>query len=277
MKRFLVQTPLLIATFVICSLAFQLHCLDLRSSFHRVYGVSCWSSIAPGRTRSRFQLEQSSKATTRGDFFADMKQLAGFSCSLIAAGISPGIAKANTDPEKQLYTIRDCDVSSSSDNNNCVSTASVKNLYLYTPPWTFECSPEEAYARLKGSIAADSSLTVVAKDEENKYIKIQTERNALGGPQDELEFLVRGGPDGVVTFRSARMYANGLSDFGAIRNRLETLRQKSKVFDVMGGGLTADSYDVPLKKNGFLGQLKAFYGLQSGEGFEDVFNDDNEE
>ena len=263
----------MIATFVISSLAFQLHCLDLQSSFHRFYGVS-WS-IAPGR-KSRLQLEQSSKATTRGDFFADIKQLAGFSCSLIAAGISPEIAKANTDPE-QLYTIRDCGVSSASDNNNCVSTASVKNLYLYTPPWTFECSPEEAYARLKGAIAADPSLTLVAKDEENKYIKIQTERNALGGPQDELEFLVRGGPDGVVTFRSVRMYDNGISDFGAIRNRLETLRQKSKVFDVMGGGQTADSYDVPLKKNGFLGQLKAFYGLQSGEGYEDVFSDDDEE
>jgi hypothetical protein len=51
------------------------------------------------------------------------------------------------------------------------------------------------------------------------------------------------------------------------------------VFDLMGGGLTADSYDgggAVSKGNNPLGQLKAFYGLQSGEGFESVFDEDEE-
>ena len=46
----------------------------------------------------------------------------------------------------------------------------------------------------------------------------------------------------------------------------------------MGGGLTADSYEgggAAARGNGALGQLKAFYGLQSGQGFQDVFEDED--
>ena len=42
---------------------------------------------------------------------------------------------------------------------NCVSTASVKQLDLYAAPWTWPdgLSVDEVAARLKGSIATDSS------------------------------------------------------------------------------------------------------------------------
>ena len=47
----------------------------------------------------------------------------------------------------------------------------------------------------------------------------------------------------------------------------------------MGGGMTADSYDgggAAARGNGFGGQLKAFYGLQRGEGFQSVFEEEEE-
>jgi hypothetical protein len=49
----------------------------------------------------------------------------------------------------------------------------------------------------------------------------------------------------------------------------------------MGDGMTAtaDSYNrggEVNRNNGPLGQLKAFYGLQSGEGFEKLFEKDEE-
>ena len=207
-------------------------------------------------------------ARSRAEFLAEVRS--AFVTISTGTAILPAPKKALAEATPQSYSIKEC--SATENVSSCVSTASVKKIDSYSPPWTFECSPEEAFARLKGSIAADSSLSIVIDDEDAKYVKVQAQRTALG--QDELEFLVRGSGDNVVTFRSVRTNDTGVSDFGAIRNRLETLRKKAGVFDVMGGGLTADSYDVPMKGNGVFGQLKAFYGLQSGEGFESVFEDD---
>ena len=81
----------------------------------------------------------------------------------------------------------------------------------------------------------------------------------------------------MVVFKSSEKdLANaGTSDFGANRKRVEELRKKSGgVFSLMGEGLmTADSYEggAAGKRNGFGGQLKAFYGLNSGQGYEGVF------
>jgi hypothetical protein len=83
-----------------------------------------------------------------------------------------------------------------------------------------------------------------------------------------LEFLVNS-QDKVVTFRAEQDGEPSVSDFGAIRKQLDSIRQRGK-FGVMGQGVTADT--AP-SKNGPLGQLKAFYGLQSGQGFEGVFDD----
>lgn len=178
-----------------------------------------------------------------------------------------------TAPTKVGRSINKC-IRAESGSTNCVSTSNVKQVDLYSPPWTFEVSPDEAFARLKGAIASDSSLKVTEIDEDARYIKFE----ALGlrsgfSKTDEVEFLVKG-DDKVVTFKSIEKDAGGISDFGAQRSRLEELRKKSGVFGVMGSGLTADSYgDVSKGRGGgALGQLKAFYGLQSGAGFEDVFD-----
>jgi hypothetical protein len=70
--------------------------------------------------------------------------------------------------------------------------------------------------------------------------------------------------------RSAELSdAPSISDFGANRRRIDGIRKEAKVFDVMGG-----SYDaIESRGTGPMGQLKAFYGLQSGAGFEGLYED----
>jgi uncharacterized protein (DUF1499 family) len=149
---------------------------------------------------------------------------------------------------------------------NCVSTASIKQVGCYAPPWTFQVSSEEAMARIKGVLVSDPSLNV--EEVLPNYIRATCSR---GLTTDELEFLVND-QDKVVTFRSAEVGDASVSDFGVNRKRLEELRKKASVFGVMGEGLTADSFEGA-RGGGPLGQLKAFYGLQSGQGFEDVFEE----
>jgi uncharacterized protein (DUF1499 family) len=177
-------------------------------------------------------------------------------------------------------TITGCPKSNSKSNNgddgkfinNCVSTSNIKQLDTYSPPWTFQVTPDEAFARLKGIVNSDPSLELVEIDEKEKYLKVETKRLAV---VDYIEFLVKD-DDQVVVFQSAEKnsVAAGISDFGAIRKRLEELRKKSGgVFNIMGEGFTADSFDggASGKRNGFGGQLKAFYGFNSGQGYESVF------
>lgn len=156
--------------------------------------------------------------------------------------------------------------------NNCVATSNIKQLENYSPPWKFEVSSEEAFARLKGLIKNEPSYTVVEIDEDAKYIRAEIPRiNNI----DAVEFVIRG-DDKVVVFKSNEIKGNGLSDYGANKKRVDDLRLKSNgVFSLMGDGLTADSIDGGKfgKRNGIGGQLKAFYGLQSGEGFQSVFEE----
>mmetsp|Transcript_22883 Transcript_22883/g.49607 ORF Transcript_22883/g.49607 Transcript_22883/m.49607 type:complete len:272 (+) Transcript_22883:75-890(+) len=156
---------------------------------------------------------------------------------------------------------------------NCVSTANVKQVDLYSPPWTFDCTTEEAFARLKGAVAAlDKQVQVREIDEDGKYILFEASR---GLSRDTGELLVRG-DDKVVTFKVSEDVEGGsFSDLGAQRKLLESIRKSAGVFDVMGAGITADSYgDVSTGRGGgALGQLKAFYGLQSGGGYEQVFDE----
>jgi hypothetical protein len=89
---------------------------------------------------------------------------------------------------------------------------------------------------------------------------------------DEVEFLVKG-DDKVVLYRSTvRQSTSGLgpsaSSFGANRKRIDDIYKKGAVFDLMGGGMTADSVDgggAASRGNGPWGQLKSFYGQQSTE------------
>jgi len=140
------------------------------------------------------------------------------------------------------------------------------------PPWTFEVSADEALARLKGAIAADPAFTVIELDEDERFIRVEVQRTFKG--QDEMQFIVKG-DDKVVIFQSFEKDGGTISDFGANRNRVESLRKKIGVFDIMGKGMTADSYGSvgADRGGGALGQLKAFYGLQSGKGFQDVFEE----
>lgn len=176
----------------------------------------------------------------------------------------PSFAAENN--EKQITA---CKVTGGGKPTNCVSTASVKQVDCYAPPWTFQVSVDEAMARLKGVIASDSSLTLV-EEVSPTYLKISTNRPPLD-VTDEIEFLINPN-DKVVTFKSLEVGEPSVNDFGANRKRLEGLRKKANVFGVMGDGLTADSYGD--RGTGPLQQLKAFYGLQSGGGYEEVFEDD---
>ena len=171
-------------------------------------------------------------------------------------------------PPPPSFTISECKVPGGGKPANCISTASVRLVDCYAPPWTFQGSADEAMARLKGVVATDPALELVS-EEGGRYLKIKTTRKLA---TDIIEFVVND-KDQVVTFRSAEdTDVPSLSDFGANRKRLEEIRKKAEIFGVMGEGLTADSYEGG-RGNGPLQQLKAFYGLQSGEGFEEVFMD----
>ena len=63
--------------------------------------------------------------------------------------------------------------------------------------------------------------------------------------------------------------------------RIDAIRRREAVFGPMGDGMTAtaDNYNrggEVNRNNSLLVQLKAFYGLQSGEGFEKLFEKDEE-
>ena len=93
--------------------------------------------------------------------------------------------------------------------------------------------------------------------------------------QDVMEFIIKPS-DSVVLFTTSEVLKDGssasdaVSDLGANRSRIEALRKKSGIFVPMGANLgSADNG----KRLGVLGQLKSFYGIQSGEGFEDFFDE----
>lgn len=184
--------------------------------------------------------------------------------SMACCGVRP--ANADDDDDVDNASIAPCKVVVGGPTN-CVSTASVKQVGCYAPPWTFQVSPDEAMARLKGVLISDPSYNV--EQVLPNYIRVSSVRGLV---TDELEFRINE-QDKVVTFRSAeKSDVASVSDFGLNRKRLEEIRKKASIFGVMGEGLTADSFEGG-GREGPLGQLKAFYGLQSGQGFEDVFED----
>lgn len=177
------------------------------------------------------------------------------------------------EPLATRRTIEGCPKPISGKPNNCVATANIKQLDTYIPPWTFEVSPDEAFSLLKRLIIADPTFIVAESDESSLYLKVDIKRNF--NTQDVMELLVKR-DDKVVILKSYQSDGPSISDFGANKKRLDDLLLKSSgVFSVMGGGLTADSYEGGAggKRNGAFGQLKAFYGLQSGQGFQEVIQE----
>jgi len=161
-------------------------------------------------------------------------------------------------------------------------------------------SPDEAFARIKGVLKSDDGYVVTELDDDGRYIRAYAKRFTMDA-QDEVEFLVKG-EDKVVLFKSRARKNGSVSDFGrsiycqkktryflmlnwnnlkfhlsfptlagANGRRIDDIRKKGAVFDLMGGGMTADSFQgggAMVKGNNPFGQIKSFYGLQSGQGLD---------
>ena len=177
--------------------------------------------------------------------------------------------------------------SSSNGNNNCVSTASVKQVDLFMLPWSWpeSISSDEVISRLKGVVAADQTLSLIDasttttttnnnnnNNNQNYFVRIRAARNVC---TDEIEFLVNPN-DRVMTFRSQQVEGpDQVSDFGANRRRLDEIRQRLKVVTVLGSSDNDDDHRGE-SREGLTGQLKAFWGFQSGGGFESILLDEDE-
>lgn len=164
-------------------------------------------------------------------------------------------------------SIEACPKVPSGKNNNCVSTASVKQVDLYAAPWVYSGSADEMAARLKGVIASDGTLELM-ENESNRYFKVRAARTICF---DEIEFIINE-EDRIILFRSQQAEGPDVSDFGAIRKRLEEIRKRLKL-EVMGAELTSADAGP---REGVGDQLKAFWGLQSGGGYESVLLDEDE-
>jgi uncharacterized protein (DUF1499 family) len=206
---------------------------------------------AKGRTLSpscrAFQHEAVTPENSRRDLIASL--LVG-----LAGSIAPPV-------HAEDHSITPCPPSAYTKSANCVSSASVRTVDLFAPPWTFDMTPGEAKARLKGAIQVDNTLSLIK--EEEKYLKVQATR---AFSTDELEFVINSA-DQVITFRSTQVDGpDNLGDFGANRKRLEEIRTRAG-FQLMGAEF--ESADLAPRENA-VGQLRAFYGLYSGSGYEDV-------
>lgn len=175
-------------------------------------------------------------------------------------------------PSSPSHRILPCNKSVSGAPANCVSTASVKQVDLYMAPWTWPegTSAEEVVGRIKGIVDTDGTLQMV-EQHDNRYFRLRAARNFN---YDEIELVVN--PlDRVITFRSQQVEGpESVSDFGANRKRLEDIRKRIPFLQVMGAEF--DSADSG-PREGVGGQLKAFWGLQSGGGFEKVLLDEDDD
>ncbi|KAL9191538.1 hypothetical protein ACHAXT_001244 [Thalassiosira profunda] len=226
--------------------------------------ASAFSTPAARRPRAEPLCAVPDGGVSRGAFLSS-------ACgALLSSVLLPSAAIADDEAAPSpVRAIKGCE-----GEDDCVSTSNIKDAKGgYSPPWTFEVNPDEAFARIKGVLKSDDSFVITEEDDDARYIRAYAKRIA---GRDEVEFLVKG-DDKVVLFRSTAPNNGSVSGFGANRKRIEDIRKRGAVFDLMGGGLTADSYDgggAASKGNNPWGQLKAFYGLQSGEGFESVFEEE---
>jgi hypothetical protein len=124
---------------------------------------------------------------------------------------------------------------------------------------------DEVLARLKGAVSTDMKLEVLETKE--NYLKVKAIRNLA---IDELEFVINPA-ERVITFRSQQVEGPGNPDFGGNRKRLDELKRRTQVFRSMGEDF--DSADSA-KQEGLFGELRAFYGLGTGKGFEETLLED---
>ena len=176
---------------------------------------------------------------------------------------------ATTTSVAKTPSVAQCGVSKNSPP--CVSTSNVRQLDLYAAPWTFDTSADEALARLKGAVEAEPLNAIVStEDSSSRHLFVDSKRSKLGTTAYRMEFVINDS-DKVITFRSSAPSDLTGPDFGLQRKRLTEIRERSGAFGVMGESLdSADTKSTGEKGYGPLGQLKSFYGYQSGGGFEDV-------
>jgi len=123
------------------------------------------------------------------------------------------------------------------------------------PNSSFTVSPNKVFTLLKDMVASEPSFTITECDNDSLYLKVEVEPHNFSG-QDAMDFLVKG-VDKVVIFKSYENESASISDFGACKNQVDKLREKSAgVFSAMGGGgITSDTYDggAAGKHNGAFG------------------------
>lgn len=177
-------------------------------------------------------------------------------------------AVADTTPAALQYSIAKCSLTPNSPI--CISTSNIRQLDLYAPPWTFATSADEAMARLKGSVESEPLNSIVpSEDNTSRHLLVDSKRSQLGSTAYRMEFVINEA-DAVITYRSSAPADITGPDFGLQRQRLGEIRARA-TFGVMGESLdSADTKSTGEKGYGFVGQLKSFYGLQSGGGFEEV-------
>lgn len=144
-------------------------------------------------------------------------------------------------------------------SNNCISSASVRALDKFIPPWGYPASlpASEVIDRLASSLVSSQCVVL---DRTDTTLKAKSTRNF--GAVDELLFEVNEA-DRVIAISSQQVDGPELNGLAGQKNRLREIQVKA---GFLGGE------EQP--REGALGQLKAFYGLQSGSGFEDVFLDE---
>jgi uncharacterized protein (DUF1499 family) len=259
-----------------------------RFAVHLLWVALIWSAEIPQLlalyiprltkpNRSRLYLVTQDRGCGDGRHFSREEIVSAIRSTLLLSVCGPLIhqpSPACSAPSSDA-SISPCSRPTNGGGANCVSTASVKQVDLFISPWTWAegISAEEVIGRLKGAIATDGTLSLVGQNYvDGRYIcRVRAARNFC---TDEIEFVVNPA-DRVVIFRSQQVDGpDTVSDFGANRKRLDELRRRIGVVDVMGAEFaSADSGP----REGTVGQLRAFWGLQSGGGYESVLLDDIDE
>jgi uncharacterized protein (DUF1499 family) len=99
---------------------------------------------------------------------------------------------------------------------NCVNSQATDEEHA-VPAFTYECSRQEAFDRLKTAVLSCDRMTVV--EEKNDYLRIEC-TSAIMGYVDDEEFYFP--EEKVIEVRSASRI--GYSDLGVNRDRVEYIR-----------------------------------------------------
>ena len=181
--------------------------------------VSCLASASafsspPVRHQSRSAPLRAVSSDNEVSRTAFLSSACSAALSLVLLPSAALAEETETQPEtKPSRSIVGCSI----DADDCVSTANIKDAKgAYSPPWTFEVTPDEAFARIKGILKSDEGFVITEVDDEARYIRAYAKRMTVVD-SDEVEFLVKG-DDKVVLFKSTARKNGSVSDFGMSTN-----------------------------------------------------------